>query len=91
MQQRQGYSKAVLGFPLPARRAVPASAAPAAPEPRHYRTEENIVAAAFARYIAGCESADRASPGGVAPPSRIIGSLFACRRTGPQRRAVQIV
>ncbi len=63
MQQRHGYSKAVLD-----------SAPPGAPA----EAEENIVAAAFARYIAGCESAEPgASPGGVAMLSRITGNLFA--------------
>jgi hypothetical protein len=48
MQQRHGYSKAVLGI-WPGDEARSAGAA-----------AENIVAAAFARYITGCESADRA-------------------------------
>jgi hypothetical protein len=45
--------------------------------------EENIVAAAFARYIGECESADRRMSGGVAMPSRITGELPPRRAAAP--------
>ena len=69
MQQRHGYSKAVLGIAPP---ATPGDA------------EENIVAKAFARYIVRCESAYRACmSGGVAMPSRITGELPPRRAAAP--------
>jgi hypothetical protein len=78
MQQRHGYSKAVLTI-------CGCASPPTAPG----EAEENIVAAAFAHYIAKCESADRARcPAALRRPAA---SSASCRRAGPQRQAMQIV
>jgi len=67
MQQRHGYSKAVLGIAPP---AAPGDA------------EENIVAEAFARYIR-CESAYRARrPAALRRPAASSANFLPPRRAG---------
>ena len=78
MRQPRGYSKAVLAPDRRERRAVPAPLRGAWPPTGATHAEENIVAAAFARYITQCEiRRPGASPGGVAMPNRSIGSWLA--------------
>ena len=92
MRQPRGYSKAVLASDRRERRAVPAPLHGAGPSTGPTHAEENIVAAAFARYITARESADRARrPAVLRCPTAASAAGLPARRAAAPSYAMQIV